>query len=334
MCVSRSFLLAAFFLQGADALAADRSIKAAPAVTMLPAVCVRSEPSPGTPEVPGGDIFGMLSPSDIGDPCSLSYAAEITGRTGKRDGRYVATTKKSQLTYTHSQQLSFAASPFVSAFQWKDVGGNHDALKGAGAGVERSSLNTVDFDGVSFEASWRVLSRSLQQPLAVTLSTEPRWFRRDAITGYRADSGQVELKLFADIALSEHWFVAVNANYGFGTQRLKIPRAELQKGSAYGVATALTFQAWKDETAAVQAVFIGVEARYVQGFSGLTLNFRVGEALFAGPTLAIAFKGGSMLNLVWSPQLGGHAWPPSAPGPLDCDNFERHQFRIKFATPL
>jgi len=69
-------------------------------------------------------------------------------------------------------------------------------------------------------------------------------------------------------------------------------------------------------------------------FAGLFLNENLGNAFFAGPTLAIAFQNGRMLNLVWTPQLAGRAHPASAPGPLDLDNFERHQFRIKFATSL
>ena len=244
---------------------------------------MKPEPAPGTPEVPGGDIFGFISPTDIGDPCSFAYAAEITGRAGKRDGRYFTATKKSQFAYTYSDQLSFAVSPFVSAFSWNDVSINRGILLTSGAGVDRTSLATIDFDGLSAEASWRVLSRSVNQPLAITLSTEPRWFRRDAITGHRVEGRQIEVKLFADIALSERWFAAVNVIYGIGTQRLAIPGAELQKGSAYGVTSALTWQAYKHEAGGVQGVFVGAEARYIAGFSGLTLDFRVGEARVCRP---------------------------------------------------
>ena len=332
-CSLRSLLIAACLTQCANAVAADRSIIKS-SVPATPDRCAKSEPLPGTPEVPGGDIFGILSPTDIGDPCTFSSASETTGRAGKRDGRYVTATTKSQFTYTYSDQLSFAVSPFVSAFSWSDVTVNRGILFTTGLGVDRPNLNTIDFDGVSAEASWRVLQRAPNQPLAMTLSTEPRTFRRDAITGYRVEGRQIELKLFADIAFSEHWFGAVNLVYGFGTQRFDIPGAEMQKGSAYGLTGALTWQAYKDEAASVQGVFVGAEARHIAGFSGLTLNFRVGEGLFAGPTLAVAFKGGSMLNLVWSPQVWGRALPPSSPGLFDLDSFERHQFRIKFAMPL
>ncbi len=225
-------------------------------------------------------------------------------------------------------------SPFVSAFSWKDVTVNRGVLLFTGDGVDRRSLSATDFDGISAEASWRVLQRSVNQPLAITLSTEPRWFRRAPVVGYPADGKQIELKLFADLALSESWFAAANIVYGLGTERLDIPNAEVIKASALGVLSALTWQAYKSETGLVQGVFVGAEARYIAGFAGLAFDTKVTDALFSGPTLAISFKNGSMLNLVWSPQVWGRAQPASAPGPLDLDAFERHQFRIKFATPL
>ena len=286
--------------------------------------------------MPGGDIFGFTSSTDIGEPCSFSYAAEFTGLTGKRDGRYLAVTKKSQFGYTYSDRLAFAVSPFVSAFGWKDVSVEHDIMLGTGTGVEMSSLSTVGFDGLSAEASLRVLSRTPDQPFAVTLSAEPRFFRLDGFsgTGYRAEGGQIEFKLFADVAVSERLFAAMNAVYAFGRSRLNIEGAGRLKVSAVAFSTALAYQAYRADIGSVQGVFFGAEVRYLRGFDGLTLNTRIGEAWLAGPTLAIAFKGGSMLNVVWTPQLAGRASPAAAAGALDLDNCERHQFRVKFAVPL
>jgi hypothetical protein len=296
--------------------------------------CVKVEPPPEVPELPGGDIFGFLSPTDIGDPCSYAYAAEYTARTGKRDGRYATVTKKSQFAYTYSDRLSFAASPFVSAFDWKEVTINRGALLNTGEGMDHASHRILDFDGLSAEASWRVLARAANQPVAITLSTEPRWFRRDAVTGFRVEGHQIEAKLLADVAVTERLFAAVNVIYGVGAQKFDVPVAELQKGSALGVLSALTWQPYKGEGGAIQGVFVGLEARYVTGFSGLTLNFMVGEALFGGPTLAIGFSNGAMLNVAWSPQVWGRGQAPSAPGRLELDALERHQFRFKLATPL
>jgi hypothetical protein len=296
--------------------------------------CAKVELPSGAPEVPGGDIFGFLSPTDIGDPCSFAYAAEFTTRTGKRDGRYATVTKKSQFAYTYSDRLSFAASPFISAFDWNEVTAHRDALLGTGESVDHLSHRILDFDGLSGEASWRVLARAANQPVAITLSTEPRWFRRDAVTGFRVEGHQIEAKLLADVAFTDRLFAAVNVIYGFGAQKFDVPGAELQKGSALGVLSALTWQPYKSEGGVVQGVFVGLETRYVTGFSGLTLNFMVGEALFGGPTLAIGFSNGAMLNVAWSPQLWGRGQAPSAPGRLELDALERHQFRFKLATPL
>lgn len=67
-------------------------------------------------------------------------------------------------------------------------------------------------------------------------------------------------------------------------------------------------------------------------YSGLMLNQNVGNGVFLGPNMAIVFAGGRMLNIAWLPQVAGHSIPSN--GNLDLDNFERHQFRFKFATPL
>ena len=152
-------------------------------------------------------------------------------------------------------------------------------------------------------------------------------------TGHPAVGGQTELKLFADVAISERLFAAMNTAYGFGRSRMRIAGADRLEASAVASSGALTYQAYRSETGSVQGVFFGADARYLAGFGGLTKD-RVGKAWLAGPTLAIAFKGGSMLNLVWTPQLSGRATPAAAVGALDLDNFERHQFRVKFAMPL
>ena len=69
-------------------------------------------------------------------------------------------------------------------------------------------------------------------------------------------------------------------------------------------------------------------------FAGLALNQNIGNAFFVGPTLAIAFQGGSDVELHLDATGGRSRFPASAPGPFDLDNFERHQFRVKFETPL
>jgi hypothetical protein len=296
--------------------------------------CTKVEPAKGTPEVPGGDIFGFSNPSDIGDPCEWYFASEHTGFADKRDGRFFTLVSKSELSYTYSQNLAFAFSVFNIYNRWSNVTVLQDALASAGAGVEVTGLKQLQFDGLSTEVLWRLLARSPGQPVAVTAAMEPRWSRIEFSTGYPAQFFANEFKLLLDVALTDRLFAAMNLIYAIGTQKLGINEAPWVENSLTLVSGALTARVYTAEKALIEGVFLGVEGRFLSLFEGLFLNKNLGNAFFAGPTLAIAFRNDRTLNLVWTPQLAGRAHPASAPGPLDLDNFERHQFRIKFDTPL
>lgn len=313
-----------------SAVAADLPRKAPRAPAAIDR-CAKSEPAPGTPEVPGGDIFGFTSPTDIGDPCGWALAEEITGGAGKRDGSYLALTSKTQFAYTWSDRLAFAFSPFVSYNRWSNVTAIQDLLAEDGAVV--SGLNRTVFDGLSGEIAYRVLARSPGQPFAVTLSAEPRW-ARVGLSGWDTEVYASEFKLFVDVALRERLFAAMNVNYVVARSRVGLPDAEWSNGSGLVLSGALTGQVYAAEKQAIEGVFLGVEARLLSEYEGLGLNHNVGNGVFVGPTLAIAFAGGRMLNFVWTPQVWGEARPASAAGSLDLDNFARHQFRVKFATAL
>jgi hypothetical protein len=321
-------LIAAFgvgLLLGAPAKAADMPRKAPPAATSAGDRCAKVGPAPGTPVVPDGDIFGITSHADIGAPCSWSAASEITGHAGKRDGRYVATTNKMQISYTYSRDLAFAVSPFVTHNTWANV----SSLQ---AVTLVNRFDTFQFDGLSGEVSYRLLDRGAAQPVAITVSAEPRWARVDSISGWRTESFGNEFKFLMDAALSDRLFAAFNLNYAFAHSRLYFPGATWVDSSSTNVSGALTAQVYAKEKASVESVFLGVEARFQSAFAGLMANRNIGNGFFVGPTMAIAFSGGWMLNMAWTPQLAGGSIPSM--GPLDLDNFERHQFRVKFATPL
>jgi hypothetical protein len=49
-------------------------------------------------EVPGGDIFGFTSPTDVGEAGDRALALELSNRAGKRDGTYWSPTLKTQLS--------------------------------------------------------------------------------------------------------------------------------------------------------------------------------------------------------------------------------------------
>lgn len=301
-------------------MAADMVLKA-PRLAALDR-CAKVEPARGTPVVPGGDLFGITSPTDIGDPCSWAFATEFTGRAGKRDGSYLAITDKNQFTYTFSDRLAFAFSPFLTYTSWANV----SVIDPLGR------FSGFDFDGFSGEIFYRVLARGPGQPVAITLSSEPRWARVDGLTGWRTAAYGNEFKFFIDAALTEHVFAAANLSYALTRARLDVPGALWTDTSSTTVSAALTARVYEREKAAIEAIYLGVEGRFLSAFNGLTLNQNVGNGFFLGPTMAIAFAGGRMLNVVWVPQVAGRSIPSN--GNLDLDNFERAQFRVKFATPL
>lgn len=66
------------------AVAADMPPRVLAKASIQDGRCAKVEPPKGAPEVPGGDIFGITSPTDIRDPYAWSWAIENTGRAGKR----------------------------------------------------------------------------------------------------------------------------------------------------------------------------------------------------------------------------------------------------------
>jgi hypothetical protein len=79
-----------------------------------------------------------------------------------------------------------------------------------------------------------------------------------------------------------------------------------------------------------ERVLVGIEARYLTEFSGAFLNEFSGQAVFVGPNLYLRLSDWAALNFAWTPQIWGRA--QGVPAPLDLDNFERHQFRLKFGA--
>ena len=270
-----------------------------------------SDEQPGALEVPGGDIFGFTSPTDVGDLGDTGLAFETTTRIGKRGGTYVSPTLKMQVSRTIAPNLAFAFSPFVTGHRIRSV-------------PDLDDRSSVRFDGFSGEVAYRFLERTGTNPLAATVSVEPRLSLVDAVTGERIRGYSAEFKLFMDAVLvPERLYGAVNLNYNLATQRsYETPEAGWQDSSGTNLSGALAFQV-------SEQVFVGVEARYLTAFTGAFLNSFSGHALFAGPNLLVKLSDTADLNIAWTPQIAGRA--SGVPARLDLDNFERHQLRVKLA---
>ena len=69
-------------------------------LAILPSLAFAAEPakppqaSEAEQSVPGEDIFGFTSPTDVGNVGDMGLALENDARFGKRDGRYRVVTQK------------------------------------------------------------------------------------------------------------------------------------------------------------------------------------------------------------------------------------------------
>jgi hypothetical protein len=296
--------------------------------------CTKVEPAPGTPSVPGGYLFGLTDPTDPGDPCTWELAFESHARYGKRDGRYLGVTSKLEVGYTYSQHVAFALAAYHTYTRWSDVALCQDSLAGEGDGVSAAGLSKHGADGVSAELFVRVLSRSPGQPLAAAVAIEPRWGRIDNLTGHQATGYGGQFKLLLDAPITEKLYAAVNVSYGLGQQKLAIPNAQWSRASFAVATVAVSHEVYTAEKRFIERIMVGAEGVGVLPFNGLVLNHYDGYAFFFGPTLGIGFQGDRFLSIVWLPQIAGHARFSKFSGARDLDHGERHELRVKFATPF
>ena len=271
-----------------------------------------AEPSGGSAQVPGDDIFGFTSPTDVGNPGDSGFANENDGRFGKRQGTYRALNTKYEFSRTVADGWWMAGSLFGAYYRAENV-----------PGVD--GINRVDFDGLSFEIEHRVLDRSAGQPFAVSVSIEPRWGRIDGVAGVRSNSYGAALKLFVDAPVVPNKLYWA-ANLIWAPQRAEDPNETSQwlTTSSTLISTAVTYQ--------IDAqLFAGVEVRFLSAFDSAWLGGNLGNALYAGPTVLWKTNEKLALNATFQPQIAGRS--TANPGlSLDLDNFERAQFRVKLAV--
>ena len=326
--------LAVVILGAMPAIAADVSARKAPKAPAVLDRCTKVEPRPGTPSMPVGYFFGFTDPTNSGDPCTSEFVFDNITHAGKRDGRYVSSTGGAEISYTVMHNVAVAFGAYGTYARWSDVTVLQSALAAIGDGVAVNRLDMLRFDGLSAELFVRVLERAPRQPFAATISIKPRWSAVDNTTGYRAQSYGSEFKLLMDVVLTERLFAAANFSYGLAAQKFDISNAPWFYASIVNASAALTTQVYAAETQLVRSAFVGAEMRYRSVFEGLALDRLAGHAFFLGPTLAIGFPNERMISLAWTPQFAGRSRLGLSSGPLDLDAYERHEFRLKFATPV
>jgi hypothetical protein len=278
-------------------------------VFLLPMMQAHAE---GPPDVPGDDIFGFTSPTDIGNPGDKGFGNENDVRTGKRNGSFQALNTKYEFSRTLTESWWIAGSLF----------GSYNHAWGV-PGVD--NVNRTAFDGLSFEIEHRLLKRSAQNPFAISLSVEPRWGRIDGLAGQTSDSFGAAFKLFTDaVIVPDKLFWGANLQWSPQSAQDFANRGSWIDSSSTLASMALTAQF-------SPKIFAGVEVRYLSAFDGAWLNKNLGNAFYAGPTLLWRATDKVVLNVTYQPQIFGHA-VDSPDQRLDLDNFERAQYRVKLAV--
>ena len=267
---------------------------------------------PEIADVPGDDIFGFTSPTDLGKPGDTAVGLENDGRIGKRDGRYGVLTQKLEFSRTITENFWTAFSVFSASQSIRNV---------TAAPVDRSLFQ---FDGISTEFAYKLIDRSARNPFAATVSVEPRWGRIDGLSGTHSESWSAEFKLFVDAPIiDDKLFWAFNLNWAPGVQQVIGDPGSMQRNSTTNVSTALTY-------AFTPKFMLGVEAKYVGSYGDYFFRANQGRAFFLGPTLFWKVNEKLALNAVFLPQVAGKA-QQNPTLYRDLDNFERAIFRVKLA---
>jgi hypothetical protein len=291
-----------------------------------------------------GDIFGFTTGSDVGRPGERGLTLEMTSGFGRRGGIFWSSALSTELSKTVARNISVSLSSFAAGHRIRSV-------------PELDDRSQVRFDGVSGEIGYRFLERSWSNPVAATLSVEPRLGQVEADSGQRASAYSSEFKLLVDtVLIPDRLYGAFNLKYGMGTQRggpsanangdehsetVKANGDRNSRSSADEGEGARKSSAKSNESAFTtvsgavayqlsERVLVGMEARYLTQFSGAFLNQLSGHAVFIGPNLYLRLSDWAGVSVAWTPQIWGSAQGSSAA--LDLDNFEQHQFRLKFAS--
>jgi hypothetical protein len=271
--------------------------------------CTPCSAAESVPQVPGDDIFGFSSPTDPGKPGDREIFNENDGRAGKDRGRYLGLNSKLAFGYTFASDWWIGIGTFAAGNWTRSV-------------PDLPNIGSVGFDGLSIEILHRIVERSAINPFALTLSVEPRWGRKDPVTGLGSESFSVTFKLFTD-AVVIHDTLYWSANVQFGPQRAQDPLKIAPWQGSFGLllSTALAWQL-------SPSFFAGAEARYLSQSDSVVPKNQVGQAVYLGPTLLWKPNEQLAINLTVQPQLWGHA--RDEPGRrLDLTHFERAQFRLK-----
>jgi hypothetical protein len=252
-------------------------------------------------------LFGFIIGTDVGEVGDKEMEAEVAGDLGKRPGPYTALFPSLEYEFVPISNLRLAPTVLAA---YHNISGVADL----------DDRHQFAFEGVSFDARYRLLDRS-QWGLGLTLNAEPHLGFVDETSGQWVNSYGADFAVALDRELvPDRVVAALNLLYQPETSRLHATGAwtrDATAGLGAGIMTELA-----------PGVLIGAEGRYLRKYDGIGLDNLAGQALFVGPTLYARLNARLWMIAAWSTQAAGHA--ASSPGALDLTNFTRHQAKIQF----
>lgn len=254
-------------------------------------------------------LFGFTEGSDIGAPPERELESETTARIGKRGGQFRAV--DSGLTLKLPLSDRFRIAPGISLAGY-DIAGV--------PGLDDRSRMTIG--GAFVETRARLLSRD-EAPFGLTVNTVIGASRIDAATGLGASGIAAETGLLIDRELVPGELVAgLNLVYAFANGRVD-GLDGTQRASSLEVSGAIAQRV-------APGTFVGLEARYLRAYAGLSLDRFAGEAVYLGPTFYRELTETTWVSFTWGRQVAGEAI--GTRGSLDLTNFDRHQVRLRIGT--
>lgn len=296
----------------------------------LPAFAQATVPAPAPAgSVPSPHIFGTLRGTEIG-PVGR-WEIEASSQTMASPTRRMVSPFRSTSAFDRDRtSIALSAANTVLPHLRVGLGGSaaydHYSLRFCsfrGDCVD-SQTSRFSLESVAAEIEWRFLPRT-GTGLAASLSIAPEYTYIDRYALGVEQSAGVAVSLRADMSLVPGILhAAVNVGYVVGWQRADWSESRPWiDQSTFVLAGALTWQA-------TEQLFLGAQVSHQRLAEGAFLNWRLGEATFAGPTFAFRVLPNATLSAAWRTQVSGSA--PGLTEKLNLFQFPRHMFNTRLAV--
>ena len=274
-------------------------------------------------DVDTDSVFGFTDGSDTNEEGELQIDSIVVLRSGKRavtlqdgtsggKGRFTVTGVKADAQYGVTDNFEVVVGVYGDLRNVRNV-------------PDLADKSNFVFDGASVEMTYRLLARTPENPVGISVAVEPRWARVAEQEGSSQQSVSVETKLALDARVIPGllWY---GLNFGFEPQVGRFRSGVVERESRLSISNALTMRV-------LDHTYLGIEGSYQRAYSGLLAQQLNGEAAFFGPTLFHQFSKKASLSLAWSTQVWGRQKNPAplVAHNLDLWNFERHLLRAKLS---